>query len=214
MSGLLELIFPPKCVLCRCVLESGRRDLCPDCALQAPVIKRCKGKLRFLDSWLALWHYEGTVRGSVLRYKFHGKRHQAKTYGRLLAQRIRETNTPCQVLTWVPISRCRKLRRGYDQVELLAKAVGRELGIRPVRCLKKVRHNAAQSTIVGQAQRQANVLGVYQVVQPRQFSGKQVLLLDDVITTGATVSECARMLLTYGAEEVHACAIASARRDK
>lgn len=213
MKKLLELVFPPKCVLCRRILERGRLDLCEECFLQAPAIKRCKGKLRFLDSWLALWHYEGKVRGSILRFKFYGKRHLAKNYGRLLAERILQDNVEFDLLTWVPVSRRRKLRRGYDQVAVLAKAVGRELGIKPVCCLRKVRHNMAQSTVVGQAQRQANVMGVYRVVHPERFARKRILLLDDVITTGATVSECARMLLTYGAEAVHCGAIAAARKE-
>lgn len=115
------------------------------------------------------------------------------------------------LLTWVPISFRRKLSRGYDQVELLAKAVGRELGMEPVRLLRKTRHNPPQSGIAGEAQRRANVLGVYQVTDPEMLKGKRVLLLDDIVTTGATAGECARMLLTMGAKEVHFGAVAVAR---
>ena len=115
------------------------------------------------------------------------------------------------VLTWVPISPIRKLQRGYDQVELLAKAVGAELGMEPVRTLRKVRHNRPQSGIEGEAQRKANVLGVYRAVNPESFRGKRVLMLDDIITTGSTAGEAARVLLTAGAKEVHCGAIAAAR---
>lgn len=215
MTGLLSLLFPPKCVLCGRLLEPREQDLCDHCRTEAPEYRERKKKLRFLDSVTALWHYEGEARGSLIRYKFHGKRHYAAAYGRLLAMRIlRAHEDGFDVLTWVPISRRRKLRRGYDQVELLAKAVGAELKITPVRCLRKIRHNPAQSGISEQAERQANVLGVYRAVDPETFRGKRVLILDDVITTGATMSECARVLLTAGAGEVHGAAVASATHDK
>ena len=80
----------------------------------------------------------------------------------------------------------------------------------PLGTLKKVRHNRSQSGITGQAKRRANVLGAYKAVCPQEISGKRILLLDDVITTGATAGECARVLLTAGAKEVHCGCIAAA----
>ena len=77
--------------------------------------------------------------------------------------------------------------------------------------LKKIRHNRRQSGIRSEAQRRANVLGAYRVLSPEGVRGKRILLLDDVLTTGATSGECARMLLTAGAKEVH-CAVIAARR--
>jgi predicted amidophosphoribosyltransferase len=111
----------------------------------------------------------------------------------------------------VPVSRLRRFRRGYDQVELLARAVGKELGIKPARLLKKIRHNPPQSGISGDAERRANVLGVYRLVKGVEVADKRILLLDDVITTGATAGECARVLLTAGASQVHFGAVACAR---
>ena len=116
------------------------------------------------------------------------------------------------VLTWVPVSPLRKWIRGYDQAELLARAVGRELDMVPVRTLKKIRHNRRQSRITDDARRRANVLGAYRVVNSAEVSGKRVLLLDDIYTTGATVGECARVLRTEGAKEVHCAAVAAARK--
>ena len=117
------------------------------------------------------------------------------------------------MLTWVPVSRLRRITRGYDQVELLAKAVGRELNIEAQPTLKKIRHNRRQSSISSAAQRKANVLGAYRVISPEVLHGKRILLLDDVLTTGATAGECARMLLTAGAKEVHCAVIATARKE-
>lgn len=209
------LLFPPKCVLCGHILEKDELDLCKDCRETAPECPVKGTKLPFLESWLAVWHYEDQVRRSLLRYKFYNKRHYAESYGRILAMKLaREREDAYDLITWVPISRWRRLRRGYDQVELLAQAVCAELEITPVPCLCKIRHNRAQSGIVGQAHRRANVLGVYEAVEPERFRGKRVMLLDDIITTGATVGECARVLLTAGAKEVHCAAVAAVNHHK
>lgn len=213
-NRLVELLFPPKCVLCGKILEKAELDLCHSCRIDSPECPVSRTKLPFIDSWVAVWHYEGFVRRSLIRYKFRNRRHYASCYGRLLAMKLqREHPEGFDTLTWVPISSLRKLRRGFDQVELLAQAVGKELGMEPVPLLKKHRHNRPQSGIVGDAHRRANVLGVYKTVNPEQIPGKRILLLDDIVTTGATVAECARVLLTAGAEEVHCGVVASARHN-
>ena len=215
MSLLLELLFPPKCILCGKVLDGGEIDLCRDCRINAPECPADKGKIQFLDSWTPVWYYEENVRSSLLRYKFGGRRHYAKAYGRILAMKLLENHPEgFDVLTWVPVSCLRKFRRGYDQVELLAKAVGEALGMEPVRLLKKIRNNPPQSGIVGQAKRRANVLGIYRAVHMEAIQNKRILLLDDILTTGATAGECARVLLTAGADQVHCGVVAAARNRK
>ena len=215
LKRITALIFPPKCVLCKKVLEKDETDLCRSCRINAPVCPVSRQKLSFLDSWCAIWHYEEEVRGSVLRFKFYGKRGYARTYGRLLAMKLlQEHPEGFDLLTCVPTGFFRKLRRGYDQAKLLAEAVGEELNMQTVPLIEKVRHNRVQSRIFGEAQRRANVLGAYNVIDPGQVTGKRILLIDDVITTGATAGECARILLTAGANQVHCAAVARARHAK
>ena len=209
---ILNLLFPPKCVLCAKILEKDETDLCRDCRVNSPECAGVHKNFSFLDSWVAVWYYKGYIRESLHRYKFRRARHYAPAYGRMLAMRIQqEYPEGFDLLTWVPVSRLRRFRRGYDQVELLAEAVGQELGMRSVKTLKKVRHNRPQSGITGQAERRANVLGVYEVICPQTVAEKRILLLDDIITTGTTAGECARMLLTAGAKEVHCGFVAAAR---
>lgn len=212
LVAISQLLFPPKCLLCRRVLNDGEVDLCHQCRIDAPLASISQKKLPFVDSWASIWYYEEKARSSILRYKFYGARSNARGYGRLLAMKLLQLHPEgFDVLTWVPVSKLRKLHRGYDQVQLLADAVGKELDMTPVQLLVKIRHNRPQSGIDGYAHRRANVLGVYRAVQPEQIQGKRVLLLDDVITTGATLSECARVLLTAGAKEIHCGAVACAR---
>jgi len=211
-DSIFNLLFPPKCTLCGKVLEKQETDLCRHCRVNSPECAGIHKNFSFLDSWAAVWYYEEYIRDSLLRYKFHHARHYAPVYGRMLAMRIqREYPDGFDMLTWVPISRIRRFTRGYDQVELLAQAVGRELGMEPVPTLKKIRNNRPQSGIEGQAKRRANVLGAYRAICPQKVQGKRILLLDDIITTGATAGECARVLLTAGAKEVHCGFIAAAR---
>ena len=215
LKKIAALIFPPKCILCKKVLERDETDLCRHCRVHAPACPVSKQKLSFLDSWVAIWHYEDSVRSSVLRYKFYGRRGYAHAYGRLLAMKLsQEYPEGFDLITWVPTGLLRKLRRGYDQAQLLAEAVGAELDMPPQPTLKKIRHTRTQSTIRGDAHRRANVLGAYEAIDPKLLSGKRILLLDDVITTGSTAGECARVLLTAGAEEVHCAAVARARYAK
>jgi ComF family protein len=211
--ALVNLLFPDKCILCGKLLQKEEQDLCRECRTDSPEYPGRKENLQFLDSFTAVWYYEGNVRRSLLRYKFYNYRSFAAGYGRLLAMKVMQSNPEgFDCLTWVPVSRLRKFRRGYDQVELLAKAVGKELGMEPVPLLKKVRHNRPQSGIHDASRRRANVLGVYRETNREAIAGKRILLLDDILTTGATAGECARVLLTCGAKEIHCAAVAAARK--
>ena len=210
LERLWQLLFPPKCVLCGNILEKEETDLCRSCRCDTPEFPKSNLKLPYLAHWSALWYYEGNIRRSILRFKFHGARSYAEVYGRLIAMKLLSEETSFDILSWVPISRMRKWRRGYDQVQLIAEAAGRELGITPQPTLKKIRNNRPQSRLGNAAQRRANVLGAYRLAENADIQGKRVLLLDDIITTGATAGECARMLLTAGAKEVSCAAVAAA----
>lgn len=207
---LFLLLFPPKCVLCGKLLDREESDLCHSCRCDTPEFPDTKLKLPYLAHWSSLWYYEGTVRKSILRFKFYGHRSYAEVYGRLLAMKLLSQDVSFDILSWVPISRLRKWRRGYDQVQLIAESVGRELGVTPTPLLVKIRNNRPQSKLGIAAKRRANVLGVYRIADSDLVKGKRILLLDDIITTGATAGECARILLTAGAKEVTCATVAAA----
>lgn len=214
LQRLFVLLFPPRCVLCKKFLTKEETDLCHHCRQTAPECKKSNSRLSFIAGWTAVWYYKDTVRGSILRYKFAGRRHYAPAYGRALAMQLqKEGRDSFDILTFVPIAPLRRLSRGYDQVELLANAVGTELGISAQRTLRKIRNTPPQSGMKDAARRRANVLGAYVPTAPDSIRGKRILLLDDVITTGATVSECARVLLTAGAKEVFCAAVAVANHN-
>ena len=211
---LSNWLFPEKCVLCGRILEKNEMDLCRNCRVEAPECGISRTKYPFLDSWTALWHYQDKVRRSILRYKFYGRRNYAAAYARMLGVKLlKEDRTDVDLITWVPISAKRLKKRGFDQGQLLAENLAEELQIPVTPLLKKIRDNPPQSGIVGHAHRKANVLGAYNMIDSQTLKGRRILLLDDILTTGATAGECARVLLTAGAEEVHLAVIAAANKE-
>ena len=212
---MIRLIFPPKCTLCQKVLSKNETDLCHHCRENTESFKIAKSKIPYVAHWTALWYYKENVRKSIQRYKFGRRRHYASVYGRLLAVKLSGVlSQNIEMLSWVPISPVRKLKRGYDQSELICRAVGKELGIPVVRVLKKIRHTPPQSSLQGAARRRANIVGAYKAIQPQAFDDKRILLIDDVVTTGSTVSECAKTLLIAGAKEIHFAAVAASSQNK
>lgn len=209
VQRILRLLFPPKCVLCKRLLAKEETDFCHECREKAPQFEKSAFKLSFVAGWTSVWYYKDMVRESILRYKFGRRRNYAQAYGRVLAMKLqKEDKDDFDVIAFVPVAFLRKMKRGYDQVAILADALERELNIPKVKALRKIRNTPPQSNIKDVARRRANVLGAYRCVDADAVRGKRVLLLDDVLTTGATASECARVLLTAGAKEVFLATLA------
>ena len=154
-----RILFPPKCVLCGKLLMEHETDLCRNCREKAPFFTKGKIRFSFVARWTALWYYKDDVRLSLLRYKFLRRRNYADCYGRMLAMKLQNSRLDdFDVLTWVPISALRRYRRGFDQVELLAKAVASELGVPAVKGLKKIRHTPPQSRLKSAAHTTVRIL--------------------------------------------------------
>ena len=214
-SQLLTAFYPEKCVLCEGLLKEDETDLCRSCREKVQEYPKGKFKISFVARWTAIWYYKDGVRDSILRYKFLRRQRYGIVYGRLLAMKLLQSGmTEFDILTWVPISFRRRWKRGFDQVAVIAKSVAKELGCEAKSTLKKTRHNQPQSRETSHAGRRANVLGAYRVKDAASIKGKRILLIDDIITSGATVSECAKTLLSAGAKEVTCAAVAAADNSK
>ena len=218
MSGpvewLLDLLFPPKCVFCGKVLSGGERGFCVRCQKELPWLEGAAAEQsgEFFSLCASPLAYRDQVRDSIRRYKFKGRQGYHRTYGRLVAQCVRgHLAGRYDLITWVPLSDRRRKERGYDQAFLLCSAAALELGGTAVETLRKDRNTRAQSGLDDDGARRANVLGAYAIVDPERVAGKRVLLIDDVITTGSTISECARILRAAGASDVVCATLARAR---
>lgn len=208
---LLDLLYPPKCVFCGRVLKKTEQDLCRKCRFALPEAEQSVKRGAYYSECFAVYYYEQFVADSIRRFKFHGMQQYAGAYGRQLAMLLLRRRVEFDVLSWVPVSEKRRRERGYDQAMLLAQSAAKELGVECVRTLCKIKNNHPQSSQPNAAARHANVMNVYRAVEPERFAGQRVLLIDDVIATGATLSECSHTLRTAGAASVVCAALAAAR---
>jgi len=210
-TAILDLLFPPKCAFCG---VHGVHGVCVKCEKTLPYCQTPLHERAGIGQCVAPLRYDGIVRESLLRYKFRGGRGNAEAYGQILAQTVAEQfGGEFDVVTYVPVSKKRLRERGYDQTLLLAKAVCRFWNTEPLTLLEKTRDNPAQSSLSSPEERKANVLGVYEPCHAEKIAGARILLLDDILTTGSTLRECARVLREAGAKSV-LCATVAASDEK
>lgn len=206
---LLELFYPSRCAFCGKCVKSGE-GMCIQCEKLLPYTGENNRKQHFANVELCVspLYYEGAVRKALLRYKFAGAASYSRIFAKISAKCIDETQISCDIITWVSLSRKRRRRRGYNQAQLLAESAAKELGLPCEGLLKKTRDNPAQSGIKDAAQRRRNVSGVYEAIDPEKIRGKRILLMDDIVTTGSTLSEAAAVLKRAGAMSVTAATVA------
>ena len=210
---LLDLLFPPRCPFCRTILKDHETLLCGRCRKELPWTCGAaqKQSFRHVASCVSPLYYEGDVRRSLLRYKFGGLSVYAPKYAELMYSCIEENELSFDLITWAPLGRKRLRKRGYDQAKLLALALSERFGKPCAQLLIKSKDNPPQSGTGSAEKRRANVSGVYRVTEPSLVKDRRVLLVDDIVTTGATISECAKVLKTAGAESVCAATLSRSR---
>ncbi|MGD8485759.1 MAG: phosphoribosyltransferase family protein [Chloroflexota bacterium] len=217
MRALLDLLMPPRCP--GCGLEGA--VLCDGC--QAPLRRRLheppgvplgvparlpEGVLQL--EWCAT--YSGPVRAALHAFKYRGERRLSVPLSRALAERWQQAGRGGELVTWVPVHASRRRERGFDQAEELARAMAAELGLPAVRCLERRQRTTAQHAL-GQAQRASNTAGAFVLEEGlhEHIAGRWVIVVDDIMTTGATLGGCARALLAGGAAAVSAVTVARDR---
>lgn len=197
MKELIDLIYPPACGICG---KLNNDFLCKKC--EKLLDKQAEFKIinnldeKKSSKLLYIFKYQGIIRKMILDYKFDEKSYLYKTFTTFLLknQKFFKILKTYDTIVPVPISDKRKKERGYNQSLLLARQIGKEVGV-PVRsgALCKTKNIIAQSKLNKQ-QRQENVLGAYILKRAKGLENAKVLLLDDIYTTGSTLKECAKTL--------------------
>lgn len=218
LDGLVQLVFPNTCWACRELMPAEDKLVCTRCAQQLlhdphPACPRCSSSIGpytdlrdgcpacraqplAFDEALRLAPYEGLLREIILRIKRPGGEDLADVIGILWARhdaaRLRRLGV--DVIVPIPLHWWRQLRRGFNQSEVLAQALSQELGIRWVRLLRRTRSTPLQTLQDSPTARRDNVRGAFRARRGAEVRDRTVLLVDDVLTTGATASEAARAL--------------------
>lgn len=211
--GILDFFFPHRCPFCGAV--AGKELLCKKCLRSLPFTGEHAVREGTFGRCAAPLYYEDRVREAILQFKFKAKLGGLSCFGMLMAECAAEHYSGAfDAITWVPVSKKRLKKRGFDQTRYLTGSMCVDWHVAPIETLRKVTDNPPQSTLETEEQRRANVLGVYEAVNAEQFRGKRLLLVDDILTTGATLSECVRVLKEAGAGEVMCLTLAMSREKK
>ena len=211
VDRLLDLLYPPRCLFCGKLLADSSVGVCTGCLGRIPRVPAgaCRRDLKDIEWCAAPLYYQGRVRDALLRYKFDSVTAYGRIFADFMAKSIDEIEFSCDSITWVPLSRRRLRKRGYDQARILAEELADRLGLPCVQLIEKRVDNKPQSSTGNAEKRRENARGAYACPNPEAVRGKRILLVDDIVTTGATLSECARVLKEAGCAEIYAAAAAT-----
>ena len=199
-------LAPPLCACCGTTVGGGgdgAEPLCANCREQPPAFDRAR----------AAFAYQGSLRAVVHCLKYRGKTQLARPLGGLMHSVYRDAwpSSSVDLILPVPLHRRRLRERGFNQALLLVRRWPQVAGVPPVPLdsgvLRRTRATAPQAGL-DRRDRRANIAGAFAVRRPERVAGRRLLLVDDVITTGATVGECARVLKQSGASRVEVLALA------
>lgn len=222
-NNLFDFILPRFCCSCKTKLSVNQDTMCVDCLskIQRSNSSRLKREFerKFMNNKIISEFYSPFVfeKDKELQHAIHTLKYDKKFpvgifLGKVLAAEIKssKTNWKFDLIIPIPLHQLKKAERGYNQAYYIAKGVGKIFKVKVSdRSVKRIKYTESQTTM-NLNEREENISGAFKVKWNTQVRGKNILLLDDVITTGATISECGKILLEAGASKVYAASIAIA----
>jgi competence protein ComFC len=233
-DDLLDFVYPQHCAICKKYLRREEKDICEVCwnslvVLTDPFCPYCKSFVeeektecsfcKFAGEFSedhkislvrSLGRFDDYYRELVHRFKYGKKIPLGKRLGQRLGETINDDSifSKSDFLIPVPLHKSRYRERGFNQSEIIAEEISKATGLPFLKDMLKRKKNTKDQTNLSPQQREENVRGAFVVTEPEMINGKKIILVDDVITTGATLSECARMLKQAGAEKILGMTIA------
>jgi ComF family protein len=238
LAEAFAILFPEDCRVCSSPLRNlSRIPVCPDCLSQpqpfvtehfcaacrtpftngAPLDENgmcslCRLGLTEFESAFTFGEYDGTLRKLIHLFKYQGVAPLSAEFGRLLSTALPRDISP-DVIVPMPLHWKRAWHRGFNQADLLARALSRRTGIPVAQAVRRKRATPAQAGLT-RAERRVNVAGAFEIRKRNEVNSRHVLLIDDVMTTGATASACAGVLKRAGARRVTVLTLARVDRRK
>lgn len=223
-----SLFFPNRCYMCGDVID-WQQHICRRCYDKVPYILPpicarcgrsksdcvCHGHKRSYERCISPLYYDDELKTAIYQLKTYGYRQVVDSLAMEMAEVIRREygGVMFDAIVPIPLHKSTLSARGFNQSDLLARSLSTYVHspVRPV--LKKLYATKPQKTLTMQ-QRSGNLLGAFDVIEGESIDGATVLLVDDIVTTGSTLDECAKMLKLYGAKEVYAVTAAAAHPDR
>lgn len=233
---ILDYLYPRNCEICSRPVDRRSRYICSDCLMRVPfaqvfgtcsvcsrpiygyegefVCDECIRTKPHFDVAVQAVKFEGKARELVIDFKFNDAIYLKNDFADWMegALRARLDVSAVDAVVPVPLTRKGFFRRGYNQSEILAREIALKIDRKCVRALARKGSPRTQSSLDA-ASRAENVKGTFAVVKPSRVRGRIILLIDDIMTTGSTLSECASVLKECGAAEVWCLTLASAQRN-
>ncbi len=220
MSDIASVIYPNICIGCGSIMPFGSGMMCDKCMAEfcdkhndrCPVCGRiiyhrgkcrgCNSEKLYFDRGHSLFEYKDSVRNAVLRCKYKNMKYIGRYFGELMADYAENNGMGgFDIVTAVPLHKNRLRQRGYNQSEIPAVMVASRLGTPCAAVLERVVDTKPQNSL-SREERLRNIRRAFAVKDKEAIKGKNILLIDDIYTTGATVNECAKVLKKNGAARV------------
>ena len=188
-NEILDIIYPPeeKCIICR---VDGFIGLCPCC-------KSSINRATVEKDSLSYGFYGGVIKTLILKFKYESNFTAGYLLSNFLIEIIKEQKINADVICYVPMTKKAEKKRGFNQCEVIARNVGYNTNIPVSNCIKKIKDTKEQKTLTKE-ERITNLRGVFKINSVKDIKNKNVILIDDIMTTGATISECKYILKKSG----------------
>lgn len=238
LHAFLDLFYSRSCLHCnRNLNNSYELYLCEDCkkdirylsnshcircgAALGPHIAStakdgcavCKGKYLPFNTLTSIAHYDGVMKTLIHSFKYARQKFLSSLLNDIVLthEQLKEIVPHIDIIVPIPLHWLKKMRRGFNQSELLSRGIQRYFS-KPISAnnLCRIKYTASQTQLT-KSQRLVNIHNAFFVKYPKSFKGKRILLVDDVLTTGVTASECSKKLKEAGAESVHLLILATAK---
>ncbi len=220
---LADILFPCFCVSCGNFVLSSDNNICKTCAASLEILNDgcplccgimvdghctiCEDREFYPEKNIIVFEYKNVVMDAIHALKFRGRKKVCKAFIPYLKEKLDDIKSEIDIITFVPMLKDKIKKRGYNQSRLFASSIAEEWG-KPLEKLLRERSKSGVQRDLNYTERFINVIDRYEITDRFRITDKNILIIDDVFTTGATLNECARCLKNAGAKRVFTGAIA------